>query len=438
MAETGTEYVLMQDSAENRMALQCKDQCDKYDYLAAVACGAVGGLIDIFFVGAPGESGLETWSDARVDNAVKRFASMNGWKPREGQEGNIASAIGYLERRFKINYDQRHTGEVGGMFRMTTKNHHIMSLAHAPDIIGLFFSVLAQFTSTAPFAAGGQVIMIQTDTYELQGGNFAAKLFCGVANWFGHVMSDMAGSSGSRGSGGRGTGVVIPFYEMFQFCRFGSFQVGKDRQELATIAVRAFQEGYDFRFGVAMAIPVVVTDLSIRLIWALRRHFQYGFPVKECIPAQRHADLRVMLLLGNGTLCIMDGMDAALRSGGNFLKFFMRLNLIAWFRLAVLALREVCIRVGLRDALTETIEAFRRMNEALLSYLHELEALDLDGFRRETEAYNQVITVALTAHTEEELTAALLDAFDRMGLKKPWEGDFDAHMSDKNAALIFE
>ncbi len=56
MAETGTEYFLMQDSAENREILQGKDQCDKYDYLAAVACGAVGGLMDIFFVGAPGDT----------------------------------------------------------------------------------------------------------------------------------------------------------------------------------------------------------------------------------------------------------------------------------------------------------------------------------------------------------------------------------------------
>lgn len=100
-----------------------------------------------------------------------------------------------------------------------------------------------------------------------------------------------------QGNAGRGAGVVMPFYELFQFCKFGSFKVGNDRQDLATIATRAFQEGYDFRFGMA-AIPVVLTDLSIRLIWALRRHFQYELPVKECIPTSQHADLRIMLLLG--------------------------------------------------------------------------------------------------------------------------------------------
>ena len=83
------------------------------------------------------------------------------------------------------------------------------SLGHSPDIIGLFFSILNQFTSTSTFLSNGQLITIETNTYELQGHNFISKLFCGVTNWFGHIMSDIAGSSGAAG---RGSGVVIPFY----------------------------------------------------------------------------------------------------------------------------------------------------------------------------------------------------------------------------------
>lgn len=29
------------------------DKCDKFDYLTAVGCGAIAGLVDIFFVGDP-------------------------------------------------------------------------------------------------------------------------------------------------------------------------------------------------------------------------------------------------------------------------------------------------------------------------------------------------------------------------------------------------
>lgn len=429
---------LMACSDENRVLIQNSDKCDKYDYLIAVACGAIGGMIDIFFVGSPGDSVLGKWTDTQVDNAVKGFAKISGWSPKADKIDNVSSAIGFLEKKFKVNYDQRHTVDVGGLFHMSTKNHHMMSLAHSPDIIGLFFSILNQFTSTSSFIANGQLVTIKTETFELQGGNFVSKIFCGIANWFGHIMSDIAGSSGSRGNTGRGSGVAMPFYELFGFCKFGKFNVGGDKQDLATIATRAFQEGYDFRFGLATAIPVIITDLSIRLIWALRRHFQYGKPLKECIPTEKHADLRIMLIFGNGTLCVMDGIDAGVRSGGNFFAFFMRLNLIAWFRFVTLVLKEVCIRLGIASSLQRYLEAYKRINEALLYYLHELEKIDVEAFKKETEEYNQIVDMFGKAGTNDELNVMLLEAFDRMGFGKPWQGDFDEHMSNKNAALVFE
>ena len=207
---------------------------------------------------------------------------------------------------------------------------------------------------------------------------------------------------------------------------------------MATIAVRAFQEGYDFRFGLASSIPVVITDLSIRLIWSIRRYFQYGKPIKECIPTSKHADLRIMLLFGNGTLCIMDGIDAGVRSGGNFLAFFMRINLVAWFRFVTLVLKEVCIRVGIASPLQMNIEAYKRINEALKLYLHELEKLDVELFKKETEEYNNVVNIFTTAKTDGELNVMLLNAYYRLGINKPWEGDFDEHMSNKNGTLEFE
>lgn len=40
--------VLIKNCDENRLILQKQDKCDKTDYLIAVACGAVGGFMDIF------------------------------------------------------------------------------------------------------------------------------------------------------------------------------------------------------------------------------------------------------------------------------------------------------------------------------------------------------------------------------------------------------
>ncbi|WP_410476933.1 hypothetical protein [Ligilactobacillus salivarius] len=125
---------------------------------------------------------------------------------------------------------------------MSTKNHHMMSLGHSPDVIGLFFSILNQFTSTATFVTGEKLITINKETFELVGGNFIAKVFSGIANWFGHIMSDIAGSSGSRGNVGRGSGVVMPFYELFGLCNFGKFNVRKDRQDLAKLQLELFRK----------------------------------------------------------------------------------------------------------------------------------------------------------------------------------------------------
>lgn len=412
--------------------------CDTSDYLISVACGAIAGLVDIFFVGMPGESTLGTWTDLQVDTAVKKFASLSGWNPKPEKADSVASAIGWLEKNYSVNYDQRHTADVGNLFPMNTKNHHIKSLSHAPDIVGLFFSVLNQFTSTSAFISGGQLIMLQTETYELQGGNFPAKLFCGVANWFGHVMSDIAGSSGSRGNGGRGSGLAIPFFELFQMCTFGEFQVGKDRQDFATLAIRAFQEGYDARFGLAMAIPVLICDLSIRLLWMVKRRFYLKMPVNECIPTSRHSDLRVMLLFGNGTLCIMDGADAAIRSDGNWLLFFMRMNIIAWARFLILVLKEICIRVGISATFEKQLDAYKQITASLRAYLLQLQQIDVEAFRRETEQFDRFAKYTDLIMDERQLNAALKASMIELGIRLPWDGDFDLFMRDKNKHLSFE
>lgn len=420
---------------QNLKTVFYNDKCDKYDYLIAVGCGAIAGLIDIFLVGAPTDSKLQGWTDTQVDKTVMTFAKACGWSPREGKENSVSSAIGFLEKKFYVNYDQRHSGDVGGLFTMSTKNHHMKSLAHSPDIIGLFFSLLNQFTSTSSFLHNGQLITIQTETYELQGHNFISKLFCGVANWFGHIMSDVAGSSGASG---RGSGVVIPFYELFQLCDFGSFQVGQDRNTLATVATKVFQDGYDARFGLTMAIPVVLCDLSIKLIWAIKRYFYHMRPLHECIPTKRHDDLRIMLIIGDGTLCLMDGADAAIRSGGNWVNFFLRLNIVAWYRLVFLVFREICIRLDISLPLQKQLDAYIRINEAMALYLTQLEKIDFELFQKETEQYNRMLTMMETTNNEDEMNALLRSEYEAIGIELPYSGDFDNFMNDTSSVLEFK
>lgn len=357
------KYQLLKYSSDGKRSIKTDGSCDKYDYITAVACGAIGGLIDIFLVGSPLNSKLGNWTDEQVNKAVVSFAEKMGWNPSASNANNVKSAIGFLEHGsgkktnsfsgFKVNYDQRKPSDVDNKFVIAPQTHHMMSLGHSPDIVGLFFSILNQFTNTSSFIADGKLITINTEKFELYGGNFVMKLLCGIANWFGHIMSDVAGSSGAHT---RGTGIVIPFYEMFGLCKFGKLSSKEGIKDLAQLTQSAYNHGYDARFGLAMAIPVLVTDVAIRLIWGIRRYFQYGKPLKECLPIEsKHSDLRVMLIFGQGTLCLFDTIGAVAESGGCALTFFLHVNLVAWFRFVALVFKEICIRYEMSK--NEQIEA---------------------------------------------------------------------------------
>ena len=201
------------------------------------------------------------------------------------------------------------------------------------------------------------------------------------------------------------------------------------------IAIKNFQEGYDARFGLTMAIPVLICDLSIKLIWSIKHFFYHKRPLSECVPTKRHDDLRLMLIIGNGTLCLMDGADAALRSGGNSLAFFMRLNLIAWFRLVVLVFREIGIRVGISFPLQKQLDSYIRINEALTLYLNKLKQIDYERYRKECEQYDRILLLLEKADTEEKLNEVLKREYATLGLKLPYSGIFNEFMQDKSKRL---
>jgi hypothetical protein len=340
---TKSQQVELQKRIKEEFTLK-NANCDKYDYMIAGTCGVIGGLIDILFVGAPGDSKFGNIVDEQANKITEKFAEFVGWdknKAIEKGRNTTASAIGFLENKFRVNYDQATTHATDGAVKdLTMSNHHLKSLGHSPDLIGLFFSILNQFTSTSTFVSNGKIITIDTETFELQGNDFISKIFCGFANWFGHIMSDWTGSSGTVGQGGRGTGVPIPFYNLLQMMNFGHFG-RKERQTFAMITSEVFEKGYDFRHGMAMAVPVLITELLIRFMYTMKAHFYHKKDWKDSVPNANIPELRRMLLVGHGTLCLIDGVDAYIRSGGEMVTFLSRTNLLAWVRFGQLSLKEL-------------------------------------------------------------------------------------------------
>lgn len=180
-----SEIVSKLDENENTLK-KLTPECDKTDYILAAASGAICGLMDIFLVGKAGESAIGNITDKWFENRTMDFAKLCGWDYKNNE--SLSSAIKYLERKFKIPYDQKGAGDAARqVFDLNPRNHHFKSLGHNPSLLGLFFSILDQFANTSHFVSEGELISLQEadDNFVLQGGNITAKLFCGFINWLG-------------------------------------------------------------------------------------------------------------------------------------------------------------------------------------------------------------------------------------------------------------
>jgi hypothetical protein len=336
-----------------------KPECDKLDYALAVGSGALCGIIDIFLVGKPGESPLGDITDKWFENRTKDFAKMCGWKDGEGKDAS--SAIRYLEKKFKIPYDQRGAGDIGSkIFGLSPENHHFKSLGHNPSLLGLFFSILDQFNNESHFVSNGMMISLQQadDKFELRGHNLPSKLFCAFANWFGHLISDVSGSSGSKG---RGMGIPSPLWtwgnDIIAIKSKLKIPVSEFNQSFNELALKLYENGYDTRFQTAQLIPVFINEMLVRLLYSVRRLLKYfketnkeerSFILfwKQCEPF-KNPTIKRMLTVAHCTFLVIDAGDAVIRSfiagGGCFnpVEFFLRLNVVGVGRVTISLYGEV-------------------------------------------------------------------------------------------------
>ena len=395
---TDTAYVPVQVTKEE----WARTKCDKYDVMIAAFCGGAAGLIDVFFIGDPLTSVLGKSIDKTADRLVKKAAQFF-WNNDTRISGKnrkcpqtLEQCISYLEQAFPVNYDARYAKDLivedGVLSGMRPMNHHLLSLAHSPDPIGLIFSIINQFMGYASFVDHGKLIHVVPKKASgaipyMQGTDLPSMLFCGFINWVGHLLSDLSGSSSTRTAKktGRGAGIPIPFYELFLGYDFGNI----DGMSVAETMIKVFEEGYDLRFGATMAIPVVMEELMIKVIWMIRQKFIRKKTWKESFPTSAHADLRIMLIIGNGTLCAVDAVDAAahgVAGSGNVIAFICRLNLVGWARLAMLVLKELAIRIG-----PVVNRLFDRFYKTVLEILTPAERKRIAQFHTQILEYEQDI-----------------------------------------------
>lgn len=353
--------------------------------------GIIAGISDVFMIGTPeGQSQkiLPQFVDQQTNQVVENFASKCGWQYNTelDAKANHARAVACLEHTFKIPYDQRYPADVAYKINnLNTTNHHLLSLAHDPGIIGCISSMRDQFTNTATFIGtdSGNFIKIVNNagSFQLQGSNMISKLVCAFTNWFGHIMSDISGASGSVT---RGAGVPSPIFKYLM-----ALPIKIDGMTFSQLMQSVYMKGYDFRFCTAAAIPVVVNDILIRGIWALKKYarvwnaLEPEMPKSEkrkyclsqsvpfCTPANPKRDLSNMLLVSNACLIAVDTIGATIKSKGNPISFLCNCNFAAWINFVIAFTRDYLISCKAIKTVREANNLYLQQSGDLINYWKE-------------------------------------------------------------------
>ena len=347
-------------------------ECDKYDYILSASSGALCGIIDVFLVGKPGESPLGEITDKWFANRTIDFAQLCGYT---GEKDSLSSAISFLEKKFKIPYDQSVGGGIfRGLINLTPNNHHFKSLGHNPTLLGLFFSILNQFTNTSDFVSDGELISLNNSDgkFELHGDNIPSKIFCGITNWIGHLISDVSGSSSSKGRGMGIPSLILAWSnDVIAIKRKLNIPASEFDKSVSEIALKMFEKGYDVRFQTTQAIPVFINEMIVRLFYSIRRLIKYFITVppkgkylamlwETCEPFS-NATVKRMLTVAHGAFCLIDIGDASIRAiatgGGTFniSEFLMRFNVVGIGRFTISLYGEVKRGIQSKKSNTDVI-----------------------------------------------------------------------------------
>lgn len=172
-----------------------KNKLDKWDTAISVSSAIVTAACDFFFVEDIDLKKAHEWGVEKADEFVMNVSKKCGYKGDD-----ISGAIKHLEDKYHMAGDEL-TNEFGG-----GTAHHLRDFSHHPSPIGLAFSILTQITGKC-YGTDTRGAFVCFDVPNWQEKDFVSGIYMGVISWGMHLISDMAGSSGTRKGSGEGTGL---------------------------------------------------------------------------------------------------------------------------------------------------------------------------------------------------------------------------------------
>ena len=320
------------------------NHADGLDYMVAVGSGVIAGVIDILYVEDFSLEKANEWGNEKTNNFVIKIARQQGYNGDD-----LYGAVKFLEEKYPIVADKA-TNDFGGGLQ-----HHLRDFSHHPTPVGLFFSLLTQFTHKVygtDVAGIFKIVELKEADLVLIGNNFPEKVTFGVINWFFHMVSDMAGSSSTVLDGKTGTGLpgpigsllkemsALPIFKNMNDKGYKEFSVWVSKLFNGTLFGEHDENGkivkslkFDLRteLGVALqlgqqAIPVVINECIVRGFYFIRRFFMEiksnevhsmkelgNIKWKNTLPFKNRTIIR-MLTISIGTMTAVDLADAAIES----------------------------------------------------------------------------------------------------------------------------
>lgn len=351
---------------------------DKADYSIAIASGIIAGMIDSLFVGEFSLEYANEWGNEKTEKFVLKVAKYQGYRGTDP-----GKAVKFLEDMFPIAADKATDAFGGGL------QHHLRDFSHHPTPVGLACSILTQFTERVygtDVDGTFKVVKLDEDGLSLVGKNFPEKITFGVVNWIFHMVSDVAGSSGSIMKGSFGTGLpgplvslikelsALPIFNKKNSDGYKELSVYVSKLFNGTLLGERDENGkliplkFDLRteMGVAMqigkqSIPVIINECAVRTAFFLRRLLKElsrddirdrgdlsRIDWKSTVPF-RNRTIDRMLMISSMTFTIADtanaAVHAAIESCGNWILFsgvfVSRFNYVGAGRAAIAIIKEV-------------------------------------------------------------------------------------------------
>lgn len=229
-----------------------------------------------------------------------------------------------LEKMAKVTYDEVNnrttTIPVDGL---STYFHRLVSLGHDP-ILGFIFGVLDMMRGTmTTLDFKGKFVIQFMDAYS---DRKAQNLFEAISKVFIHMLSDVNTPAG----------LPVPFMALFNKLQFGS--IGENDLNISEVVKIMYGQGYDFRHFCAMSVPVMITEVIVRISYLIKR-LSEGYSFKDAVPfganREKKPKLDTMLYIAHSAASAINAGKVALTKNP------LNINYSQWLLFAQFSIKQL-------------------------------------------------------------------------------------------------